>query len=471
MLGACASLILFLTASDDVRALVNGEIVSPDEQERRGLVEVGGCSGALLTNRVAITAKHCIQENDFYAQKASNVQIRAAWGTQSVKGAKYFFADYDLVVITLDGPIVVRGSENGFRQPLWLGNPGLNGQVVVAYGMGPYEFARKVGVPTMVNGKLVEIGEIGEQPSHYDDKYRKANADVSDARDKSYYLNMRAGRQIGGGDSGGPSFLGDMLTGVHSGCQGDRMLEGHPRPTKPGDWMWTAETWHCTDSSVAPARGLIDQAIGTTSSPLTREDMVVQRHQRAISAIRPVDTSAPADEVLLRRHHRPTSRMFTQTVPNSGIRVEDNAVQRHDRATSRRILDVARADPQPAPPAPHPATCKSGYVWRVARADDLVCVTPQSRARIALENRTAGERTLPGGRCKSGFVWREAFYGDGVCVTPQIRALVREENRIGPSLRATAGPVLTPADEARLRRINRLRREQLRQRDEGPIVR
>jgi hypothetical protein len=86
-------------------------------------------------------------------------------------------------------------------------------------------------------------------------------------------------------------------------------------------------------------------------------------------------------------------------------------------------------------------TCKSGFVWRGARPDDLVCVTPESRARVAEENRTASSRIHPGGgasgpfTCLSGFVWREAFEGDLVCVTPEVRTLVREENQQAASRR------------------------------------
>ena len=87
------------------------------------------------------------------------------------------------------------------------------------------------------------------------------------------------------------------------------------------------------------------------------------------------------------------------------------------------------------------ATCKSGFVWRVARPSDLVCVTPESRSRVAEENRTASSRIVPGGgasgpfTCLSGFVWREAFDGDFVCVTPEVRTLVREENQQAASRR------------------------------------
>jgi hypothetical protein len=85
--------------------------------------------------------------------------------------------------------------------------------------------------------------------------------------------------------------------------------------------------------------------------------------------------------------------------------------------------------------------CKSGFVWREARQSDLVCVTPESRSRVAQENRTASSRIVPGGgasgpfTCLSGFVWREAFDGDFVCVTPEVRSLVREENQQAGSRR------------------------------------
>ena len=85
--------------------------------------------------------------------------------------------------------------------------------------------------------------------------------------------------------------------------------------------------------------------------------------------------------------------------------------------------------------------CASGYVWRAAQAEDLVCVTPAARARVAEENRLAGERRDPTGAygpntCRPGFVWREAFSGDVACVTPESRALAKDENRLAPSRRA-----------------------------------
>lgn len=105
-------------------------------------------------------------------------------------------------------------------------------------------------------------------------------------------------------------------------------------------------------------------------------------------------------------------------------------------------LDARVSDPRPIEPTQRPIRvlgkaggsgdpCLEGFVWREARKDDHVCVPPQSRLRVAQENRLAVSRRVPGGpdTCISGFVWREAFEGDTVCVPPPVRELVWEENR------------------------------------------
>lgn len=101
------------------------------------------------------------------------------------------------------------------------------------------------------------------------------------------------------------------------------------------------------------------------------------------------------------------------------------------------------------PPAPPPnvpgaaARCKPGFVWRVARPTDYVCVTPDSRALVAQENSVATTRWDPNGAygpytCIAGYVWREAFDGDVVCVSPERRSEVKEENRLAPQRREWA---------------------------------
>ncbi len=89
-----------------------------------------------------------------------------------------------------------------------------------------------------------------------------------------------------------------------------------------------------------------------------------------------------------------------------------------------------------APPVPA-GLCNTGYVWRVATAADLICVTPESRALVAQENALAETRRDPNGAygpmtCIAGFVWREAYAGDVVCVSPARRTAVAWENRTDP---------------------------------------
>ena len=96
------------------------------------------------------------------------------------------------------------------------------------------------------------------------------------------------------------------------------------------------------------------------------------------------------------------------------------------------------------PPEPNASSrpiCKDGYVWREAHRNDFACVTPESRARVAWENRHWIVHTLQGGNaCASGFVWRAAFVGDLLCVSAEVRAAVREENRLAPSRSVAAHP-------------------------------
>src|SRR5262249_11321211 len=72
----------------------------------------------------------------------------------------------------------------------------------------------------------------------------------------------------------------------------------------------------------------------------------------------------------------------------------DQSQATHDSVRMRGVGEVlqkrsALGIPSTAPGGAPRTACKSGYVWRVARPTDLVCVTPKSRERVAEENRTA----------------------------------------------------------------------------------
>jgi hypothetical protein len=76
-----------------------------------------------------------------------------------------------------------------------------------------------------------------------------------------------------------------------------------------------------------------------------------------------------------------------------------------------------------------PYMCKSPYVWRGAYANDVICVTTQTRQEAADDNAAAASRLAPDKvNCIRGFVWRGAIPSDHVCVTPEIRQEAQEDN-------------------------------------------
>jgi hypothetical protein len=78
--------------------------------------------------------------------------------------------------------------------------------------------------------------------------------------------------------------------------------------------------------------------------------------------------------------------------------------------------------------------CLSGYVWREARAGDLVCVAPSTRSDVAADNAAAASRRLPNSvYCVSGYVWREAYSGDLTCVVPARRSQAWADNAAAPT--------------------------------------
>jgi uncharacterized protein YraI len=89
-----------------------------------------------------------------------------------------------------------------------------------------------------------------------------------------------------------------------------------------------------------------------------------------------------------------------------------------------------------------PDTCASGFVWRDAFSNDHVCVTPAVRSQAAADNAAAASRWTSGSfgphTCVSGYVWREARTGDDVCVTPDVRTQAASDNAAAASRLATA---------------------------------
>lgn len=155
----------------------------------------------------------------------------------------------------------------------------------------------------------------------------------------------------------------------------------------------------------APTRA---QRRGTATEPETHAETPAPQTQTSTAADKPAEPATP---------RRRTPPPVVQTPP-----VQTQPVQTQPASTQ----------------ASGPRACRSGYVWREARATDFICVTPDSRARVRQENATASQRVNPQGAygaatCVSGYVWREAFDGDVVCVTPDRRTEVHQENALAPS--------------------------------------
>jgi hypothetical protein len=77
--------------------------------------------------------------------------------------------------------------------------------------------------------------------------------------------------------------------------------------------------------------------------------------------------------------------------------------------------------------------CRAGYFWRLAVPDDHVCITGETRDKVAVDNQLAPSRTKNGGpygadTCVEGFVWREAVPADHICVTVDTRRQTAEDN-------------------------------------------
>ena len=112
--------------------------------------------------------------------------------------------------------------------------------------------------------------------------------------------------------------------------------------------------------------------------------------------------------------------------------------------TSTQELKIEKRAPAPVGKPHATDVCKQGYVWREARPSDHVCVTPQTRAEVARQNREARRLWVNGAygkhTCVQGYVWREAFQGDDVCVDPTVRDDTRRDNGLAAQRKVGAKP-------------------------------
>ena len=176
-----------------------------------------------------------------------------------------------------------------------------------------------------------------------------------------------------------------------------------------------------------------ESAVPSESVPVTGKTPTSKPTQtpRAAQTSKPTSTSLPpggtCKDGYVHRLIKPNDKVC---VPSASKAQADAA---NAEARSRRVLDsLIEAYGENA--------CAYGYVWRGAFDGDVACVEPWVYDQVQEDNNAASSRWISGAygpyTCISGYVWRVAIENDLVCVTPDQRDQAASDNYLADSRKA-----------------------------------